>query len=153
LSSDGRFEVIVPRGAFQLGQSRQSNGKALEGKIHLQITQISGHYVATSTLLGTYQLQLVDSKGMCFHCQLNKPLTIGIITSRENWQAYGLNPKQILLTWSDELAKANASKQADKIKVAQQQFAFQMTNTAATNTLRSLHDHLQHGDGVGRGFP
>src|SRR5262249_39443839 len=57
--SDGRLEAVVPRASFDLSQAQQDTGALPEaGGMTLQITQLHGHYVGESTLLGYYQLQV-----------------------------------------------------------------------------------------------
>lgn len=61
--SDGRLEVELPRGSLDFTHASLADGSAPVGQLLLQIHQVSGHFIEAECILGTYQLQIVDSQG------------------------------------------------------------------------------------------
>lgn len=115
LSSDGRFEVQIPAGAFDVQTARTSQDKVPVGALSLHISQVQGHAEGLFNTLGTYQIQVFDSqKAVLKKLVLRAPLTV--IYHYQPWemQALDLDPGQILLTWpglltTDTLAKTSTA--------------------------------------------
>ena len=61
--SDGRLEVQIQPGSLDLSHATSSSGSAPVGALSVHLVQIYGHSTGQKSLLGSYQLQLVDSQG------------------------------------------------------------------------------------------
>lgn len=85
LGSDGRLEVHLARGSLDLSHATVAGGVSPTGTLTLQISEMSGHFIGASNLLGTYQVQVVDSKGWPVSgIQLtpSRMLTLGMVSYR-----------------------------------------------------------------------
>ncbi len=128
--TDGRLEVDVPRGSLDFSKAALAHGGAPVSQLILQIHQISGHYIEADSILGTYQIQVVDSLGDVVQgVTLTKPITI--VYHYQSWemQDLNLNPNEIYLAWSGQLAVARAAGQSTAGLV------IPMTNNATAQTL------------------
>ncbi|MGH2478921.1 MAG: hypothetical protein ACRDHW_04620 [Ktedonobacteraceae bacterium] len=100
--NDGRLQVQVSRGSLDFAHAALADGSAPIGQLFLRIHQISGHFIEADSILGTYQLQVVDSAGdLVQGVQLVHPITL--IYHYQNWemQDLNLNPNQVHLSWPD----------------------------------------------------
>src|SRR5579883_2927439 len=141
--SDGRLEVQVPRGSLDFAHAALADGSAPVGQLILQVHQIAGHFIEADSILGTYQLQIVDSQGHIVQgVQVLHPLTI--IYHYQPWEMQDLNidPSQVHLSWSSLLAAAQTAKQsigtAQAASTSTQSTAglvVPMSNNAAAKTL------------------
>ena len=110
--SDGRLEVQLQPGAFDLSKATISGGKAPSGNLTLQVTQISGHFEAVLNQLGDYQVQVVDSlRQVVSGIALRTPLTVVYHYQMSELLGLNLNPAHILLTWPTLLLAAQKAKQ------------------------------------------
>lgn len=128
--SDGRLEVQVPRGAFDAAHVSLSGNRTPLGGLILEITQISGHSAGSENVLGTYQIQVVDSQGNAVQgLVLHKPLTL--VYHYQDWEMkdLSLDPSQIHLAWPEQLVAARAAKQSTSSLVTP------MINDATAHTL------------------
>ncbi len=115
LSNDGRFEVQIPAGAFDLTKAQNSQGVAPTGTLTLRISQVHGHEMGLLNSLGAYQIQVLDSQNVPLKkMALRTPITV--IYHYQPWemQALDLNPDQISLSWpgllvADTQAKASTA--------------------------------------------
>lgn len=99
--NDGRLEVHVPRGAFDFAHATLADGSAPVGQLILQIHQLAGHFIEANSILGTYQLQIVDSQGHVVQgVQVLQPLTLIYHYQAWEMQDLNLNPSQVHLSWS-----------------------------------------------------
>lgn len=141
--SDGRLEVQVPRGSLDFAHAALADGSAPVGQLILQIHQIAGHFIETDSILGTYQLQIVDSQGHAVQgVQMLHPLTI--IYHYQPWEMQDLNidPGQVRLSWSSLLAPVQTAKQSagtvqagSATTQSSAGLVVPMTNNAAAQTL------------------
>jgi hypothetical protein len=110
--SDGRLEVQLQPGSLDLTQAKIAGGKAPNGALTLQVTQISGHFEAILNQLGTYQLQVVDSQGHVVNgVKLRTPVTIIYHYTMSEMLSLNLDPAHILLSWPTLIASAQQAKQ------------------------------------------
>ena len=111
--NDGRLEIDVSRGSLDFSHATLANGGAPVGQLILQIHQISGHYIGQDSILGTYQIQVVDSLGDVIQgVTLRQPITIVYHYQPWEMQELNLDPAHIYLSWSSQLAKARVAKQS-----------------------------------------
>ena len=112
VGSDGRLEVQVAPGSLDLSHSVVAGGAAPVGTLTLQISEVSGHFVGASNLLGTYQAQIVDSKGQALS-GIHLLASVTIIYHYQPWEmdALNLDPGHLLLTWPTLIAAARQAKQ------------------------------------------
>jgi hypothetical protein len=112
VGSDGRLEVQVAPGSLDVSHAAVAGGAAPSGTLTLQVSEVSGHFVGDSNLLGTYQAQIVDSKGQALSgIRVLAPVTI--IYHYQPWEmdALNLDPGHLLLTWPALIAAARQAKQ------------------------------------------
>ncbi len=138
--NDGRLEVQVPRGALDFAHAALADGSAPVGQLLLQIHQISGHYIEADSILGTYQLQVVDSQGHVVQgVQLMHPVTI--VYHYQTWEMTDLNinPSEVHLAWTTPLAALQKTAQTTRTtaQLTQQTagLVIPMTNNGQTHTL------------------
>lgn len=112
VGSDGRLEVQVAPGSLDLSHAVVAGGAAPSGTLTLQVSEVAGHFVGASNLLGTYQMQIIDSKGQALSgMHVLAPVTI--IYHYQPWEmdALNLDPGHLLLTWPALIAAARQAKQ------------------------------------------
>jgi hypothetical protein len=127
---DGRLEVDLQRGSLDFTQATLASGQAPVGQLILQIHQISGHYMEADSILGTYQIQIVDSLGEVVQgVKLTKPLTVVYHYQTWEMQDLDINPNEVDFAWSGQLATAEANKTSTAGLVVP------MTNNASAQTL------------------
>lgn len=98
---DGRLEVQVPRGSLDFAHAVLADGSSPVGQLFLRIHQLSGHFLETESILGTYQIQVVDSQGHVVQgVQVLHPITV--IYHYQSWEMtdLNLNPDHVHLSWS-----------------------------------------------------
>ncbi len=133
--SDGRLEVDVPRGSLDFAHATLADGSALIGQLVLQIHQISGHYIESESILGTYQIQIVDSQGNVVQgVTVLHPITISYHYQTWEMQDLGIDPAQVHLAWPRLLAAAHTAKQPASAQTASG-LVVPMTNDPKTHTL------------------
>jgi RHS repeat-associated protein len=128
--SDGRLEVRVSPGAFDLSHALTTQGAAPSGVLTLRISQVHGHAISSFNVLGAYQIQVLDSQGNALSkVALRVPLTL--IYHYQPWEmsALDLDPNQIFLSWPGLIAAAQAAHRASISDVTL------FTNNARTHTL------------------
>ncbi len=128
--SDGRLEISIAPGSFDLSGATVDGGAAPVSPLNVQIKQIHGHLIGPSSILGSYQIQVVDHLGRLVHgLRLTQPATI--IYHYQPWEMsdLGIDPAHILLSWPDAIRQARQQKQPTAALVAP------MTNDAQTQTL------------------
>src|SRR5579885_1502584 len=139
---DGRLEVDMTRGSLDFAHAALAGGGAPVGQLLLRIHQLSGHYIEADSILGTYQIQVVDSQGNAVAgVALKKPLTI--IYHYQPWELQDLNldPNQIHLAWTDLLSAARTAGQSSHALTANATtqttagLVVPMTNDAKAQTL------------------
>lgn len=111
LGSDGRLEVQLARGSLDLSHATVAGGVSPTGTLTLQISEMSGHFIGASNLLGTYQVQVVDSKGWPVSgIQLHTPVTFTYHYQPLEMDGLNLDPGHLLLTWPSLIAAARQAK-------------------------------------------
>ena len=139
--SDGRLEIDLPRGSLDGTHAALADGTMPVGQLFLQIHQLSGHWIEEESILGTYQVQIVDSLGHVVQgVVLTQPATI--VYHYQGWemQDLDLDPTQVHLSWPGTIA-AQAAKQPNQMaatSAAAQQtggLVIPMTNNARAGTL------------------
>ncbi len=109
--SDGRLEVRLQPGSLDLSQATVAGGGSPVSPLSLHLTQIHGHYVSLSNVLGSYQLQVVDSLGQVVTgISLHAPVTIIYHYQLSEVAALGIDPGHVLLTWPTLIAAALQAK-------------------------------------------
>lgn len=138
--SDNRLSVSIPRGAFDLSASQlqddtaatateKSNG-APEGPFTLSITQKHGYYINQATLLGAYQIQVLNKHGKPLkNVKLKQPLILIYHYTIAEMNALKLDPDQLYLVFQDDLAQARAAKKSE------QPYIIPLKNDASVLTL------------------
>ncbi len=130
LGSDGRLEVRIQPGTFDVSHAIVSGGSQPVGALSLQLTQLQGYYVGQSTSLGSYQLQLVDSRGQALSgVQLRNPITLVYHYQQAAMDALGLDPGRVVLSIPQLIAAAL------KAKKPVTPFELLMQNDPTTHTL------------------
>ena len=118
--NDGRLEVQVPRGSLDFSHAALADGSAPIGQLFLRIHQISGHFIEADSILGTYQLQVVDSMGDVVQgVVLTRP--IALVYHYQSWEMtdLNLNPDQVHLSWLTQSATRPTSGAATQTSSAQ----------------------------------
>ncbi len=130
VGSDGRFEVQVAPGTFDLSQAQNSQGQAPSGTLTLQISQVHGHAVGLMNLLGTYQIQILDAQNHPLtYIHLRLPLTVIYHYQLSEMQSLDLNPDHVVLSWPGLLAADTRAKLSTTPDVAL------FANNASAHTL------------------
>lgn len=110
--NDGRLEVQLQAGSFDMSQATVTGGKAPSGSLTLQVTQIHGHSEGMLNQLGYYQAQIVDSQGQTVNgIKLRSPISIVYHYQPTELHGLNLNPAHILLDWPTLIAAAQQAKQ------------------------------------------
>ena len=138
VGSDGRLEIDLPRGSLDFAHAILLNGSAPVGQFFLHLHQIAGHFIEAESVLGTYQIQIVDSLGHVIQgVVLTKPVTI--VYHYQSWELRGLNldPAHLHLAWSGLLTSARAARRSSTGLV------LPLTNNAKTRTLSATTSVLQ----------
>jgi YD repeat-containing protein len=107
---DGRLEIDLPRGSLDFSQAKLADGSPPVGQLFLQIHQMTGHSIEEESILGSYQIQILDSLGhMVQDVQLVSPATV--VYHYQSWELSDLNidPTLVHLAWPEQLAAAQAS--------------------------------------------
>src|SRR5579883_1105151 len=135
--SDGRLELDLPRGSLDFSHATLAGGLVPVGQLFLQIHQLAGHAIEADSLLGTYQIHLVDSLGHVIQgVGLTQPITIRYHYQDQEMQELNLNPSQVTLAWSDLLTTTQGP------KASQDGLVIPMANDANTHTLTAQSTQL-----------
>src|SRR5579883_2832330 len=128
--SDGRLELDLPRGSLDFSHATLTDGSAPVGQLFLQIHQRFGHYIEADSILGTYQIQIVDSMGHAIQgVVLTHPATVVYHYQDREMQELNLNPDHVYLAWPDLLNAAQTAKRSTA------GLAASMTNNPTAHTL------------------
>jgi hypothetical protein len=110
--SDGRLEVLLPPGSLDLSHASISGGTAPSGALTLQISQMHSLMIGQMNQLGSYNLQVVDSKGHAVNgIVLRPPATFLFHYQPAQLQAMDLNANHLVMTWPSLIQAALAAKQ------------------------------------------
>ncbi|MGH2496411.1 MAG: RHS repeat-associated core domain-containing protein [Ktedonobacteraceae bacterium] len=105
--SDGRLEIVIQPGTFDLTKATTASGVAPQGSLTLHFTQVSGHFVGWLDELGTYQLQLLDSHGNVVNgILLRTPITFIYHYQPAELNVLGIDASHLLMTWPGLMAAA-----------------------------------------------
>ncbi|MEO9086813.1 MAG: hypothetical protein ABI456_16695, partial [Ktedonobacteraceae bacterium] len=130
VGSDQRLEVQIRPGLLDLSQATVATGGAPTGTLTLHVTQIHGHFVGSTSVLGTYTLQLDDAQGhVVTGARLRTPITFLYHYQLSEMQRMDLDPGRLFLTWPSEVS---AARQAHQPTAA---FIIPLHNDPATHTL------------------
>src|SRR6266566_1238253 len=128
--SDGRLEVLIAPGAFDLSKATVAGGSAPKGSITLRLSQLSGHFVGMLSQLGTYQVQLLDSQGKVISgIRLRSPITFIYHYQPAELASLGLDPGHLFLTWPALLTAAQ------KRHASTTGYSIPLSNNTAAHTL------------------
>ncbi|HEX7733346.1 MAG TPA: RHS repeat-associated core domain-containing protein, partial [Ktedonobacteraceae bacterium] len=133
--SDGRLEIDLPRGSLDFSQAKLADGSAPVGQLFLQLHQVSGHAIEEESLLGAYQIQILDSQGNAVQgVQLMSPATV--VYHYQTWELRNLNmnPNLVRLAWPQQLAAAQSSQTTGLV--------MPMANNASAQTLSAQSSTL-----------
>lgn len=109
--SDGRLDVQLQPGSLDLSHATVPGGGAPVGALSVHLTQIHGHYVSLTNVLGRYQLQLVDNLSHVISgITLRAPVTISYHYQLSEMAALGIDPGHVVLTWPVLIAAALQAK-------------------------------------------
>ena len=98
--SDGHLEVDVPRGSLDFSKATLVSGGTPVAPLTLQITELSGHSTGSSSLLGRYLLQVMDSSGKTVQgVTVSQPLTIRYHYQKGELSGLNLDPNNIFLSY------------------------------------------------------
>jgi len=130
MGSDGRLEVLLPHDSLDFSHAVLTNGTAPSSGLTLQITQRYGHYSGERNILGSYQIQVVDSQAQVVHnVLLRQPVTIRYHYQPREMTDLDLDPGKLALSWPDLIVAArDAGQPTDNLAVP-------FSNDAATHTL------------------
>ncbi len=98
--SDGRLEVTIAPGSLDLSHATVTSGATPVGPFTVRVSQLHGHLIGSSSILGSYQIQILDHLGRVVHgVQLLQPATI--VYHYQPWEMsdLGLDPGHIRLSW------------------------------------------------------
>ncbi|GCE11998.1 hypothetical protein KTT_18570 [Tengunoibacter tsumagoiensis] len=144
--SDGRLEVELPRGAVDVAQAKISDGTTPSGNLMFQINQQSGHSFGNRSLLGTYQIQVVDSQGHALKgVHLKYPVTIRYHYKPSELAGLNIAPDSVVLSWPDMIKDATAAKQKTDAYIVP------MTNDTKNHVLTAQTTVLGYGPLVASG--
>jgi hypothetical protein len=119
VGSDGRLEIVIVPGTFDVSQATVAGGAPPSGALRLSVSELQGYYVGQSVSLGRYQLQLVDSHGQVLSgVQALQPITLRYHYQPAELTALELDPGRVALTFPDRIAaarKAKTSAAADEL--------------------------------------
>lgn len=142
LGSDGRFEVKIPRNALDLSQTTLTKGAAPTAPFTFTLTQEHGNFAGQVSLLGYYQVKILDAKGQQLQkVRLRKPLTFIYHYKPGEMSGLGLNPDHLVLTWPDDLAVVRKNAQLTQkqpntqIPTPASPYLIPLKNDPKTNTL------------------
>lgn len=137
LGSDGRLQVQIPPGTFDVSQATVPGGAAPSGALSLRVTQLHGHSIGEMNALGSYQVQVVDSQGQALSgIRLTHPITLRYHYQPSEMDALDLDPDKIVLTWPTLIATALQAKQpTDGYQLAMQNDPTTQTLTAQSTML------------------
>ena len=130
VGSDGRLEVQVQPGSFDVSKATVGTGVAPSGTLSLLVTQLQGSFVGQSVSLGFYQAQLIDSTGQALSgVQVRTPITLVYHYQPAQLSMLGLDPGRVMLAVPDLI---QAATQANTSPAAYESL---MQNDPTTNTL------------------
>lgn len=146
--SDGRLEVLIPRGSLDLSHASILGTRSPSGTLTLTITQLHGLVIGQSITLGQYRFQVLDSQGHeVSGIRLTHPATFLFHYQPAILDAANLSPDELTLSWPDLLDKARAAHQpTGELEVA-------LTNHPATRTLSAPLPFLATGNATTSGDP
>ncbi|GAC1568415.1 MAG: hypothetical protein NVS3B14_17570 [Ktedonobacteraceae bacterium] len=109
--SDGRLEVRIAPGTFDVSQATRADGAQPVAPLSLQLSQLRGYFAGQSTSLGSYQLQLLDSQGQALSgVHLRQPITIIYHYQQAAMDALDLDAGRIILAVPTLIAAAVQAK-------------------------------------------
>jgi len=109
--SDGRLEVHLQPGSLDLSHASGAAGSALSGALTFQLSQNFGHFEGMFNLLGSYQVQVVDSQGQVINgIQMHAPATFVYHYQPAELLGLNLDPAHILISWPTLIAAAQQAK-------------------------------------------
>ena len=133
LGSDGRLEIIIQAGTFNLTKATVASGTAPQGSLTLHFSQVSGHFVGWLNELGTYQLQLLDSHGNVVNgILLRTPITFTYHYQQTELDALGMDASHLLMTWPTLIAAAQ------KAHTSMANLSIPLKDDPTTHTLTGL---------------
>lgn len=137
LSSDGRLELRMPPGSLDVTHATVTAGASPSGALTLQVTQLHGHSIGEMNMLGSYQMQVVDSQGQAVSgLQVTQPITIVYHYQPAEMDALDLDPAKIVLTWPTLISTAQQANQpATKYQLTMQDDPTTHTLSAQSNVL------------------
>src|SRR5258708_7830996 len=128
--SDGRLEVLVPVGVFDVSKATTAQGKAATGPFTLKVTHLHGNFIGQMNMLGSYQFQVVDAAGQPVQgVVLRQPITLVYHYQVKELRALQLDPDHLSVSWPEALVAAR------KAKTSTQGLVVPMTNNAKQHTL------------------
>src|SRR5579883_15620 len=99
--SDGRLEVDLPRNSLDLSLATLADGSAPVGQLFLRVHQLFGHYIEEESILGAYQIQVIDSQGNVVQgVKLLRPATIVYHYQKWELQDLDIDPALVRLVQS-----------------------------------------------------
>lgn len=111
VGSDGRLEVQLQPGSLDLSHATIAGGSAPSGSLTFQLSQNFGHFEGMFNLLGSYQVQVVDSQGQVVNgIQMHAPVTFVYHYQPSELLGLNLDPAHILMSWPTLIAVAQQAK-------------------------------------------
>ncbi|GCF07610.1 hypothetical protein [Dictyobacter arantiisoli] len=115
-ASNQQLRVQIAPNSLDLSQAQIQNGSqsgAVSGDVRLQVSQRSGHYKASATVLGTYDINVLDHNGRVVHgIAVRQPIQYTFHYQPGELSALGLDPDRLYLSWPDQIATALQHKQS-----------------------------------------
>lgn len=135
-----RLEVIVPAGALNVSQAKTIAGTTPQGSLSLTLSEIHGHFAATTNMLGTFQVHVTDAQGAALQAvSVRTPITFIYHYQPGELDALDLDPGKLFMVWTDRIAAQTAAKQPLTGDV------IPMQNNATTSTLTAQSSVLDAG--------
>lgn len=112
VGSDGRLELQIQPGSLDVTHATVTGGASPNGTLTLQVTQLQGHSIGEMNMLGSYQMQVVDSQGQAVTgIKLTRPITIVYHYQPAEMDALDLDPGKLVLTWPTLINNAMQARQ------------------------------------------
>ena len=138
VSSDHRLEVLIPPGALDLSSatllssSHSVHPTPAHGPFTLQLSQDFGHFAESISMLGQYEIGIIDAQGRPVGGMiLHAPLIYSYHYQQWELDSLGLDPGKLWMSWPSLITAAAQAHQATL------PFSLAMLNDSRTHTLRA----------------
>jgi hypothetical protein len=128
-----RLEVIIPVGALDLSQASTEQGGKPQGDLTVTLSQVHGHFVGTTNVLGAFHLQITDAAGhVVHHLRLRTPVTFLYHYRPKEVLNLSMDPTHLFMTWPDLLEAAQMTR---SVAPSDDSYVIRMQDDPTTSTL------------------